>query len=708
MTLALGVLRMAKSNAIVKKLTSVETLGCATVVASDKTGTLTQNEMTARSLYILAFPTLSFGLTGVGYDPRYGSLFRSVHDDHHGGDHAPQKGEQLVTETSMEFLAIRALFECACICNNSTVSINNRDEVLTSGQPTELSLLIGALKAKVSDPRPQYHRVQEIPFSSDRKRMEVKVRPINGDHECKAFKVVMLKEKLKMDNYDGSMYFVKGMPESVLGQCNTFVSIDGSSTTITEKGRKRILSQSRRMASSGLRVLAMAFGPTLDNLTFAGLVGMEDPPREGVADAVRSLQQGGVSVVMVTGDSKETALAIAKRCSIIQSFDVESSIHSNEDSPLSHNPFDELEFGAGLCLSGEQLDAIPSSILAESILGVKVFYRVAPRHKLALVRAYQSQGEIVAMTGDGVNDAIALKAADIGVAMGKAGTDVAKEAADVVLANDSFSTIVEAVAGGKGIFFNIRNFLAFQLSTSFAALAMECIATVLGLPSPLNAMQILWINIIMDGPPAQSLGVEPVDERILKAKPRKTTDALLTRALILRAISSAILIVFLTLRVFAMEMRAGIINRRTTTMTFMTFVNCDLFNAYACRSADRCFYELSMNSNPTFLLAIGGSIIGQLAVIYLKPLQEIFQTESLSMRDIIFILVLSSSVLILDTMRKKFFFRFFTDSNNQYPVFVSKSKKREKMVIKLGDDSSECEMITLPSSSRVRHRLLHV
>lgn len=710
-TLALGVLRMAKSNAIVKKLTSVETLGCATVVASDKTGTLTQNEMTARSVYTLAFPSLSFGLTGVGYDPRSGSLYRSIQEEVNHDRTQSQKGDQMmVNEHGMEFAAVRALFECACLCNNATVSISKtRGKVLSSGQPTELALLVGSIKAKVSDPRPQYHRVQEIPFSSDRKRMEVKVRPINGDHDCQAFKIAAKNERLKDENYDGTMYFVKGMPESVLGECVGYLSADGSSTTITEKGHRRVLSQSRRMASSGLRVLAMAYGTSLDNLTFAGIVGMEDPPREGVLDAVHNLQQGGVSVVMVTGDSKETALAIAKRCGIVQSFDDDMSGHSEEVHPSSHNPFDELEFGAGLCLSGEQLDAIPSPRLAESILGIKVFYRVAPRHKLALVRAYQSQGEVVAMTGDGVNDAIALKAADIGVAMGQEGTDVAKEAADVVLADDSFSTIVEAVAGGKGIFFNIRNFLAFQLSTSFAALTMECIATVLGLPSPLNAMQILWINIIMDGPPAQSLGVEPVDERILNAKPRKSTDPLLTKALLLRAISSAILIVFLTLRVFQMEMPDGIIDRRTTTMTFMTFVNCDLFNAYACRSADRCFYEISMNSNPTFLWAVGGSIFGQMMVIFFPPLQEVFQTESLSLHDIIFILLLSSSVLILDTLRKKFFFHFFSDSNNRHPTFIKKAKKMKSGAsISFGEDNCQNEIITSSSTTQVRHRLLHL
>jgi Ca2+-transporting ATPase len=652
-----------------------------TAICSDKTGTLTQNEMTARAAFTLAFPRRKFGFTGVGYETTSGKLVV-----------APEAIDNFsayqVEETSEEHLALAALLNTACLCNNATVIQSIETHLCEgnsggamSGQPTELALLVAAEKAGFADPRPQYHRVQEIPFSSERKRMEIRARPVSGIQCCQAFSIALEVESSTASpittrkSMDGSMYFVKGMPEGILGECKSHVAPDGSAVPLTDELKTQVLSQSRRMAASGLRVLAMAYGASPERMTFAGVIGMEDPPRDGVAESVWQLRRGGVKVMMVTGDSKETALAIARRCGILGNTDESDenlgmSLHSFGDSDGTSDDFgfSDVEFGASVALSGAELDDIPPHNLAESIIGVRVFYRVAPRHKLAIVRALQAHGDIVAMTGDGVNDATALKGADIGVAMGRKGTDVAKEAADVILADDDFRTITMAIAEGKGIFFNIRCFLSFQLSTSFAALTMAGIATALGLPTPLNAMQILWINIIMDGPPAQSLGVEPVDERILRAKPRKADDPVITRALLMRAISSAALIVYVTLKVFANELDDGRVSRRDTTMTFMTFVNCDLFNAYVCRSADLCFYELSFFGNPAFLFSVGGSIAGQLMVIYFPPLQEVFQTESLYFIDLVYIILLSSTVLWLDTLRKKFFLSFFSDGFKGSPV----------------------------------------
>lgn len=452
------------------------------------------------------------------------------------GSPPPSCDTRNVQEASDEYIALAALFNTACLCNNATL-VSDLDSDFSeghaggpvSGQPTELALLVGASKAKVADPRPQYHRLQEVPFSSERKRMDVRARPVGGKHCCKAFEIAseitnqqptsrfsLPSERRNRITADHSMYFVKGMPESILAECKFYVGQDGSQVVLDDDHRATVFTQSRRMAANGLRVLAMAYGVSLEQLTFAGVVGMEDPPRAGVAESVLQLRQGGVRVMMVTGDSKETALAIARRCGIVGATEGDllmsrplddgirrsNSSQSLDMSYTSDGAFDlqDVELGASMAMSGTDLDSIPASTLADSILGVKVFYRVAPRHKLAIVRALQKHGDIVAMTGDGVNDATALKGADIGIAMGRKGTDVAKEAADIVLADDDFRTITMAIAEGKGIFFNIRCFLAFQLSTSFAALTMASIATALGFPTPLNAMQILWINIIMDGP----------------------------------------------------------------------------------------------------------------------------------------------------------------------------------------------------------------
>lgn len=697
-TLALGVLRMARRNAIVKKLPVVESLGCATCIATDKTGTLTQNEMTVRAVFLLAYPETKFGFTGVGYEAA-GELVVGGSDDTATTSYSSTSGPSAsIPHDATRNDSLAALLHTACLCNNANL-VQSVDSSMAdghtggamSGQPTELSLLVAARKAQVSDPRALYHRIMEVPFTSDRKRMEVRARPVNGVQSCHAFERAVHAEAAASSpaaagrkhsfGVDGGLYFVKGMPEMVLGECAGYVAQDGSAVPLTEDDRTLLLTVSRRMAASGLRVLGLAFGVNLGNLTFCGLIGMEDPPRDGVADCVRTLRRGGVKVLMVTGDSKETALAIASRCGILGD-DFEGSSFGdlllNDESatsPLTSS--DDLEMGgASEALSGSEIDAIPTHSLPDSISGVKVFYRVVPRHKLAIVRALQQKGEIVACSGDGVNDATALKGADIGIAMGKGGTDVAKEAADVVLADDDFRTIAMAVAEGKGIFFNIRCFLAFQLSTSFAALAMQCLATALGLPTPLNAMQILFINILMDGPPAQSLGVEPVDDKILNAKPRKADDPIVTRALLFRATTSATLIVLLTLGVFYHElMDDGRVSRRDTTMTFMTFVNCDLFNAYVCRSAERCFYELSPFGNPAFLWAVGGSVLGQLMLIYFRPLQEVFQTEALTIGDLLFILMLSSSMLLLDTIRKKCFHDYFSDGFNPSPRSLKAGKR---------------------------------
>lgn len=489
-TLALGVLRMARRNAIVKSLPKVETLGCATVVATDKTGTLTTNQMTVRSVWVPAYPHASIDVTGVGYYPATNSTTNSnnnnssnsssnnniisgnsggkvfiSHPKSHSGK-PPLSGAQSSFQVNQndycrEYEAIQTLFAVGCLCNNATLHPDVTSPLgeghcgpAHSGQPTELALLVGAFKVGLDDPRPLYHRIQEVPFSSDRKRMEVRARPVGGTHICESFRNAsssfillntsspspnnkvqspsLVKKHLVVDHYntsttttttirspmvghggsgsvlgssttpnaastsnsnvvnnDGSLYFVKGMPEAILNECTTFTRDDGMAVPLTEEVKRMALIKVQHMASQGLRVLAMSYGPSLGALTFAGLTGMDDPPREGVYQAVMDLKCGDVKVLMVTGDSKETAVAIARKCGILESnstnddFDIESSSSTN----------------TAMCLSGEELDNIPQPSIPDAISGINVFYRVAPRHKLLLVKALQSMGEIVAMTG---------------------------------------------------------------------------------------------------------------------------------------------------------------------------------------------------------------------------------------------------------------------------------------------------------------------
>jgi P-type Ca2+ transporter type 2C len=330
---------------------------------------------------------------------------------------------QQVGPHGVESRALQALFNTACMCNNATRVQDERmdDPPLAgrtlSGQPTELSLLVASEKAGIPDCRPQYTRVQETPFSSERKMMEVRARPVSGKHSCIAFDYASKSAqegsspRLRRLSLDGSLFFVKGMPEKVLGECTTHVTPEGGTNVLDEEGKAQVLFQARRMGARGLRVLAMAYGASLDSLTFAGICGMEDPPREGVADCVRDLRRGGVKVMMLTGDSMETALEIARRCGILGSEHAEGPeddgldmIHSNKTADSHHHmshisKLIDLEQGHTVALSGTELDAIPPHDLANCLSGVRVFYRVAPRHKLAIVQALQSAMEIVAMTG---------------------------------------------------------------------------------------------------------------------------------------------------------------------------------------------------------------------------------------------------------------------------------------------------------------------
>ncbi|XP_066570048.1 calcium-transporting ATPase type 2C member 2 isoform X2 [Amia ocellicauda] len=580
-TLALGVMRMAKKRVIVKKLPIVETLGCCNVICSDKTGTLTANEMTATRLYTA--DGVHAEVTGVGYDGNGKVCLMPSGETVRGFSHA----------------SIARLVEAGCVCNNADI----REGTLI-GQPTEGALLTLAMKMGMQSVKENYSRKKELPFSSENKWMAVK---------C-AHKTQEMEE----------VYFVKGALEGVLAHCSNF-SQEGLSAPLTPEMKAVFANEEKRLGGLGLRVLSLASGPELGRLSFLGLIAIIDPPREGVRKAINILQQSGVAVKMVTGDALETAVAIGKSVGI--------------DCQLE-------------AVSGKELEGMTESELAARVNRVSVFYRTSPKHKLKIIKALQSHKAIVGMTGDGVNDAIALKSADIGVAMGRTGTDVSKEAADMILLDDNFSTIICAIEEGKGIFYNIKNFIRFQLSTSIAALSLITLSTVFNLPNPLNAMQILWINIIMDGPPAQSLGVEPIDEDAIKHRPRSMQDSILSRGLIFKILLSAVFIITGTLGVFWKEIQDGTVTPRTTTMTFTCFVFFDMFNALTCRSQSRLIYEVGFLRNRIFLYAVIGSILGQMAVIYLPPLQKVFQTESLYPLDLLLLTCLASSVFIVSELLK--------------------------------------------------------
>ncbi|XP_056122152.1 calcium-transporting ATPase type 2C member 1 [Rhinichthys klamathensis goyatoka] len=581
-TLALGVMRMVKKRAIIKKLPIVETLGCCNVICSDKTGTLTKNEMTVTHLF--SSDGQHAEVTGVGYN---------------------NSGEVLLDGEVVHGFSntsISKIVEAGCVCNDALIRSNT-----LMGRPTEGALIALAMKMGLEGLQQEFVRLEEIPFSSEQKWMAVRV--VHRTQQDKP-----------------AMFFVKGAYEQIIRFCTSYNS-KGVTLPLTHQQRELYQQQKSYMGTAGLRVLAFASGSEMGALTFLGLVGIIDPPRAGVKEAVVTLINSGVAVKMITGDSKETAVSIASRLGLYTK--------------------------GSQSLSGEEVDQMDIQHLSQIVSRIAVFYRASPRHKLKIVKSLQNIGAVVAMTGDGVNDAVALKAADIGVAMGQTGTDVCKEAADMILVDDDFQTILSAIEEGKGIYNNIKNFVRFQLSTSIAALTLISLATLMNFPNPLNAMQILWINIIMDGPPAQSLGVEPVDRDVIRKPPRNVRDSILTRSLIVKILVSSFIIVCGTLFVFWRELRDNEITPRDTTMTFTCFVFFDMFNALSSRSQTRMVHEMGLCSNRMFCYAVLGSIMGQLLVIYFPPLQKVFQTESLSILDLLFLLGLTSSVCVVSEVIKK-------------------------------------------------------
>ncbi|KAK4052906.1 High affinity Ca2+/Mn2+ P-type ATPase-like protein [Microbotryomycetes sp. JL221] len=598
-TLALGVLRMAKRNAIVKKLPSVETLGSVSVICSDKTGTLTTNVMTVTKAYTV---------------------------DHGVFDVAGQQQQRLTLNDSKS-----RLFLVGNLCNHS-----HRDRAgKYAGQATEVAMMNVLSVVGLQDERKNFVKKTEVPFDSS-----VKTQSCTGTFTT-------LHHPL---NSDRDQTYLCGAVEHVLQRCRFYLRQDLSTAALEFGISNLIQSKAIELANQGLRVVAMASGFESDSLVFNGFQAMMDPPRKGVDAAIAQLSNGGVQVVMITGDSIETASSIAKTLGI------KTSVGNHVG-----------------CLTGKDIDMLSQRQLVDRIGGVTVFARTTPKHKMAIIQAFQSRGAVVAMTGDGgmlsepqgtvgkdrsdcafdsVNDAPALKMADIGVSMGRGGTDVAKEAADVILVDDNFATLLPAVEEGKSIFVNIQNFLVFQLSTAVAALSLITVSTALGLPNPLNAMQILYINVLMDGPPAQSLGVDPVQRDVMQRPPRSKTAPILSKRLLGRVGFSAVVIILGVLFILAKELSDGRTTARDQSMTFTSFVFLDLVSALQNRGLNVSMF--GSQSNKMLMTTVTVSFVAQLSLIYVPLLQSVFHTASLSLRDLSLLLFLASCSFSMHEVRRRY------------------------------------------------------
>jgi len=549
--LALGVYRMSRRQAIVRKLPAVETLGCATYICTDKTGTLTENRM---------------------------AVARSVTAEEllQGGPASAETGQRLV--------------QVAALCNDAHIE-RHEAEVRRFGDPTELALvdLAAAEGVDVADLRRRHPRLWEVPFDSQRKRMSTL-------HDLQA----------------GRRILVKGAPDVLLDLCTGYQA-GGQVRPLGDAERARAHQALEEMAGQALRVLAFAWkdaggagrvsAADEKDLVFAGLVGMRDPPRPEARSALEEARQAGIQTLMITGDNLLTAKTIAGELGMLR-------------------PGDE-------AITGRELEKISTEELAARIKHIRVFARVWPEQKLKIVRALQADGEVVAMTGDGVNDAPALQKADIGVAMGITGTDVAKGAADVVLADDNFATIVKAIEEGRVIFDNIRKFVTFLLACNFGEIVAIFVPVLVGLGSPLVPVQILLLNLVTDGLPALALGMEAAEPDIMRRRPRRSTEGILSSYFMKVILFNGLLFGAAAVACFVIGLRMGSMET-AATMTFVTLAFDELWRAYGWRSARRNFWQCDPRTNLYLVGAVALSALIVAATVAIEPLQGIFGTTSLT------------------------------------------------------------------------------
>ena len=603
-TLALGMRRMAKRNAIVRRLSAVETLGSATVICSDKTGTITRNEMTIREVWLYNHSLI---VTGEGYKPE--------------GKFILGEGSSSREIFPEDLPGFELLLKTGVLCNDASL-VSTGGEFHTSGDPTELALLVlgakgGLMKKPLEEKEP---RIDEVPFDSTRKMMTTIHR-----------------------NSKGLIAYSKGAPEAILRVCDRIL-VNGEVMRLNSEVKEEILSRVEDMAKRAMRVLALAYR-RLDEgynreevekgMVFLGIVGMIDPPRAEVKEAVKLAKQAGLKVIMVTGDHKLTAEAIAKEVGIS-------------------------EGKRSIIITGEELENMSDEELDNVIDKVTVFARVSPKHKLRIVDSLKRRNHIVAMTGDGVNDAPSVKRADIGIAMGIRGSDVTKEAADMVLADDNFATIVAAIEEGRTIYENIRKFIRLLLSANWDEIGVVFIAAMAKLPVPFLPVQILWINLVTDGLPALALGMDPPDPDVMKKSPRNPQEEIYHGMFEFILIAAIVAAIASLLPFYYLYKTTGDVSlARTVAFTVAVFF--EMFLSFNCRSPERYIFtsKKGLMANKTLFLAVTLSLFLQLLVIYIPFLRVVFETSSLGLKEWMIVLGASSGGLLLypKLFEKKFGFR---------------------------------------------------
>lgn len=591
-TLAVGVTRMAKRHALIRKLPAVETLGSASVICTDKTGTLTKNEMTVTKLVV---DNETFEVTGEGYEP-VGEIRECSIEPRVLGAEFSNQGRGYHSGDSALPLGLRDLLTAAVLCNGATLQQQNGAWRII-GDPTEGALLVAAEKAGLTkaELEGQSPLEREIPFDAERKMMTIIRRTEHG-----------------------RMAYSKGAPDVLLKHCAARLTREGRTEALDEEHRRLIGAANASLAQQALRVLGVAYRPLGQqvnaeeeverNLIFLGLFAMKDPLRPEATEAVRLCRQAGIRTAMITGDHKETAVAIAR----------ELGLQRNDD----------------MALSGAELDGFTDEQLTQQVEHVTVYARVSAEHKLRVVQAWKRNGAIVAMTGDGVNDAPAIKAADIGVAMGMAGTDVTKEASDMVVTDDNFASIAAAVEEGRGIFDNIRKTVHFLLSCNVSEVLVMLFATLFGLPLPLLPIHILWMNLVTDGFPALALAVDPKAPDLMQQSPRQAQARLLDGGRLWTIAGEGLMLAVIALSAFSYSLfvwQQPIDQARTVTFTVM--VAAQLVHAFNCRSDCWSLFHVGVATNHALLWAVVASLVLQVGILTIPIVEPIFKVAPLPIED---------------------------------------------------------------------------